>query len=443
MSAHPFAMAVLVLGCAAAQDLVPKAAPIAGPVVIQGAVLHTMDRGTIVGGTLWFHDGVIRGVHAAGEAPPLPAGSKPLVVDGRKLHVFPGLVAAVTQLGLQEIGMVRQRVDVDELGELSPEVVAAVAVNPDSAALPVARSNGVLVAGVFPSGGAIPGRASVIQLDGWTNADLTVLAEAGIVVDWPALPEGGPRRRGPRAEAAGQDTEEATRKARQRIDEAVAAAAGWVAARRADPATPPDLRAEAWIQALRREVPVFLLADELEEIESAVTWAARRQLRAVVVGGRDAAACVDLLREHAVPVVVTGTHKLPRRDDSPYDEPFTLPARLHALGIPFCIATGDSFSNERNLPYHAATAAAFGLDRQQALAAITRDAAAILGVGDRLGTLAPGKEATLLLADGDPLELTTRIERAFVRGREIDLSNKQTALAGKYRAKYRQLGEDR
>ena len=424
-----------------AQDLLPKAAPQTRPILLQNATVHTLDRGTLVDGSIWFHDGVIGGVHSSDEAPALPAGSEPVVVDAAGKHIYPGLIAAFSQLGLLEIGMVRQTVDVDELGDASPEAIAAVAVNPDSAALPVARSNGVLLAGVFPSGGSLPGRASVIQLDGWTNADMTVRGDAGVVVAWPAQPDpGGRRGRGRRGgPAPTEDPATATRTARQRIDEAFKRGRAWLDSRQADAATPPDVRAEALSATLRGDAPVFLLADELEQIESAVAWSVQQKLRAVIVGGRDAALCADLLVHYRVPVVLTGTHKLPRRDDSDYDQAFALPAQLAKLGVEFCIATGEEFAHERNLPYHAATAVAFGLDRERALAAITRDAAVILGVGDRVGTLTAGKDATLFVADGDPLELTTRVERAWVRGREIDLRNKQTELARKYREKYRQI----
>jgi imidazolonepropionase-like amidohydrolase len=435
-------VAVLAGHCAG-QDLLPKAAPQTRPIVLQNAVLHTLDRGTIVGGTIWFDHGVIGGVHAQDEQPTLPAGREPLVVDAAGKHVFPGLIAARTQLGLIEIGMVRQTVDTTEIGDLSPEVLAAVAVNPDSAALPVARSNGVLTAGVFPAGGLIPGRASVVQLDGWTNTDMTVLADAGTIVAWPAQPQRDGRRRFGRRRPPGADDDEdpkaATKKARDRIDEAFAQSRAWLDSSMADPDTAPDLRAQALLGSVRGETPVFVLADELEQIESAVYWAVGRKLHPVIVGGGDAALCADLLVQYAVPVILCGTHRLPRRDDSDYDEPFALPALLAERGVKFCIATGEEFAHERNLPYHAATAAAFGLDREQALAAITRDAAAILGVGDRLGTLTAGKDATLFLADGNPLDLTTKIERAWIRGREVDLRNKQTELARKYREKYRQI----
>ncbi|MFY9343368.1 MAG: amidohydrolase family protein, partial [Planctomycetota bacterium] len=245
-----------------------------------------------------------------------------------------------------------------------------------------------------------------------------------------------PRPGGPPATEAG----DATKKARQRIDDAFAAARAWLTAKQAEPALPVDIRHQALAAALRREVPVFVLADDLEQIESAVAWCQERNLRGVIVGGRDAAACAGMLKAAAVPVVVTGVHKLPRRDDSAYDEPFTLPRRLFDLGVQFCIASGGEASNERNLPYHAATAAAFGLDRERALAAITHDAAVIFGIADRLGSLRVGKDATLFVADGHPFELATKIERAFVQGREVDLRSKHTELAKKYRERYRQLG---
>lgn len=166
------------------------------------------------------------------------------------------------------------------------------------------------------------------------------------------------------------------------------------------------MRHRALTAALRGEVPVFVLADEQEQIESAVLWATGRGLRPVVAGGHDAAACSQLLLERRVPVNVDGTHRLPAREDSQYDDPFTLPAHLAMAGVQFCITTG----------------AAFGLEPQQALAAITKDAAEILGLGD-------------------PFELTTKGTMAFVRGREVDLRYKQTELAKKYREKYRQADQ--
>jgi hypothetical protein len=170
----------------AAQDLLAKAPPQSAPIVLKNCKLFTVSGGIVLDGTLWFADGQIRGVLAADQTLQLPPGPEPVVLDLQGKLVFPGMISASTSLGLIEIGSVRQTVDTDEVGDLSPEALAIVAVNPDSTAIPVARSNGVLAAAVFPSGGLLPGRASVLQLDGWTNADLTVRADAGPVVAWPA-----------------------------------------------------------------------------------------------------------------------------------------------------------------------------------------------------------------------------------------------------------------
>ncbi|GAB4163989.1 MAG: amidohydrolase [Planctomycetota bacterium] len=418
-----------------AQDLVPKGIDDKRPVLIRGALIHTVTRGTILGGTLWFQKGIIRGVHGPGEDPSLPGDGDAREVDATNLHVYPGLIAAHSSLGLQEIGMVRQSVDLDEQGDLTPEALAAVAINPDSAAIPVTRSNGVLAAAVFPQGGLMPGRCSLIRLDGWTNGDLAIVRDAGLVVSWPSKRT---PRRGPPA-ARGRDGL-AESEGRDRIAETLASARAWAAARAADESVPTDIRYEAMMPSIRGEKPTFFLADDQEQIESAVRFAADEGLRAVIVGGRESLACSALLTRHDVPVVLDGTHRLPSHEDSSCREPFELPSMLQSAGVRFCLASGQPFYNERNLPYAAATAVAFGLDRQTAIEAMTIRAAEILGAGDRLGSLEAGKEATLFIADGSPLELTTRIRMAFVAGREIDLRNKQTALAEKYRARYRDSG---
>lgn len=422
---------------APAQDLLPKAPPQSAAIILSNATIHTVSGGIVLDGTIWFQDGKIQAVLPKGSAPKLPSdGPEPVRVDLGGKHVFPGMISAHTALGLKEIGSVPQSVDTDELGELSPEATAATAVNPDSAVIPVARSNGILAAAIFPTGGLLPGRASLIQLDGWTNDELALRKNAGPVVAWPAQSSGRFRRRG---RPAASEDKGRTQRQRQRIDDAFAAARAWSDARTSDPSIPLDIRHEALIPALRGEVPVFVLAQQVEQIESAVRWGLRSKLRIVIVGGHNALACAALLKQHDVPVILDGVHRLPRRDDAAYDEAFTLPRDLHAAGVTFCIATGEDFSSDRNLPYHAATAAAYGLDNDVALAAITLRAAEVLGIAEQLGSLEAGKDATLFIADGHPFNLTSKIEMAFIQGRKVDLRNKQTELAKKYRERYRQL----
>jgi hypothetical protein len=221
-------------------------------------------------------------------------------------------------------------------------------------------------------------------------------------------------------------------------------------ARAADPSAPADLRWDAMIPVLPPAPttegqapappakPIFFLANDQDQINAAVSYAQQRSLRAIIVGGRDAADCAELLKKHNVPVIVTGTHVFPRRDDAPYDDGYTLPARLQAAGVHFTIANSDDTAHERNLPYSVAMAVAHGLDHDAGIRAITLSAAEILGVADRYGSLEVGKTATLIVTTGSPLDVRTQITSAYIDGRTIDLSNKQTELAEKYEERYKQ-----
>ena len=418
-----------------AQDLLPKAAEEKRPVVLTNATIHTVSDGIVLQGTLWFHQGKIQAVLPRGKSPKLPADLDDVIrLDLGGKHVFPGMISPHTSLGLIEIGMVPQTVDTDEIGDQSPEALALTAVNPDSTAIPVARRNGVLAANVFPIGGMMPGRASLIQLDGWTNNDMAIQKDAGLVIAWPSQQSRSFRRRS----AQPKDTARAARQIAA-LDAAFESAQAWRQARTEDPSVALDIRHEALVPALQGEVPVFVLANSVEQIESAVLWGVKRKLRMVIVGGHEARGCSALLQKHQVPVIIDGVHRLPRRDDAAFDEAFTLPRDLKSAGVKFCIGTGSDYSNDRNLPYHAATAAAYGLTQEEAFAAVSQNAAEILGVGNRLGSLRKGMDATLFIADGHPFELSSKIELAFVEGRQTDLRTKQTALASKYRERYRQL----
>jgi len=433
---------LLASGAALAQDLGLKALPQKNPILITGATVHPVSGPPIADGVVLFADGVLSIVGAASALDTVRLSGDVERIDATGKHIYPGLIGANTVTGLMEIGAVRATLDHTETGDVSPEVRAVVAVNPDSTIIPVTRRNGVLTVGVLPMGGAIPGRASVIRMDGWTWEDLAVKADAGLLVNWPNL-------RPVRAWWMERSEEEQTDRAQaalKTIEEAFDAAAAYMKARAADPSVKTDLRWEAMRGAIEGGERVLVRANEVEQIQSAVSFAARRGLKIVIVGGRDAAACIDLLKRHDVPVMVTGTHRLPRRRDTAYDEPFTLPAVLEAAGVTWCLASnGGQFDtpNERNLPYHAATAVAHGLDPDVAIRSITLSAAKLLGVDDRLGSLEAGKAATLIITDGNPLEITTSVERAFIDGAEIELIDKQTILAEKYREKYRRLGVTR
>lgn len=437
-----FAVAMCMSAVVSAQDLGMKAKPQDKPILITGATVHPVSSPAIENGVVMFDAGKLTIIGPASVLDTVRLSDSVVRIDATGKHVYPGLIGANTLTGLVEIGAARATIDYAETGDITPEVRAAVAVNPDSTIIPVTRLNGVLTVGVLPIGGAIPGRASVIRMDGWTWEDLAVKADAGLIVNWPNL-------RPIRAwwmEKSEEDQIADNRKALAVIEESFDAASAYIAAREVDSSIPTDLRWEAMRGVLQKGDPVFIRANELEQIQSAVSFASKRDLNIVIVGGRDAPLCADLLKLHAVPVMVTGTHHMPRRRDSAYDEAFTLPKRLQDAGVSWCFASnGGAFEtpNERNLPYQAATAVAYGLGVDDAIRSITLSAAEVLEVDDELGSLDAGKNATLIITSGNPLEITSKVERAFIDGREIDLTSKQTILAEKYREKYRRQNINR
>lgn len=203
------------------------------------------------------------------------------------------------------------------------------------------------------------------------------------------------------------------------------------ASRKAGTYLPVDLKLEALAAAIRGEVPVVLHVDREEEIKAAVEFAEEFKLKAILAGAGDAARTVDLLKSKNIPVILGPILSLPRREDDPYDSIFTTAKVLHEAGVRFAIQSNSS-SDVRNLPYHAAMAAAYGLPKEEALKAITLYPAQLFGVADKLGSIEPGKIANLIVTDGDPLEIRTQVKYLFINGRPVSLKTRHTELYEKF-----------
>jgi len=212
-------------------------------------------------------------------------------------------------------------------------------------------------------------------------------------------------------------------------------------ARKADANFPRDARWESLQDVLAGKLPVIVQADDIRQINAAVAFAEREKLKLIIAGGYDAPHCAALLKKHDIPVIVGGTYRLPRRRSDGYDSAYAVPAELHKAGVRFCISGRGRFgaNQVRNLPYHAAAAVGFGLPADEGFKAITLYPAQILGVADRVGSLETGKDATLFVADGDPLETPTQVTHAWIRGRRVDLNDRHKTLYHKYEQKYEQL----
>jgi imidazolonepropionase-like amidohydrolase len=410
--------------------------PQATPLLLQGATLHRVSAPPLVRGQLLVVDGRIAAVAAEGEALTLPPGTQALRLDG--LQLYPGLVAANTQLGLVEVPTVRGTVDVQERGPLNPNAHTLTSFHADSELVAVTRADGVLtveVAPVAPRGGLLAGRSAVMQLDGWAWPDMALAPEHAMHLHLPPT----------RAVTDEDDDDEGTpaptsavQSRLRQLDDALAQARGYAAQREADPKVPRDLRLEALAPYAAGRAPVFIHAQELSQLRQAMALTERHGLRTTLVAGPDVVALAPLLKARGIPVVVDGVQKLPLRRDDPIDAAETVPARLHAAGVRFAIARQGGMRNApntRNLAHEAAAAMAHGLPADVALRAITLDAAALLGVDALVGSLDVGKLATFFVTAGDALEPSTRVQRVWVRGREIDTRNRHTRLMDKYGAR--------
>lgn len=432
-----------------AQDLGHKAPPQDHTVYINGATIHTVSGDTIERGGIVFANGQITQILGSGMVAAFAPGTQVVEIDAAGLHVFPGLISPYSQLGLTEIQAVRSTQDMAETRPMSPEVRAAVAFNPDSTLLPVTRSNGILLAGVFPTAslrlngdepmGLIPGRAALMRLDGWTWEDMAVRQDAGLVINFPLS-------RPFRAwwmEDSEQDQTAGYDRAITALGSFFESAVAYHAARDSADALPTDLRYEAVKHHLPNadhQLPTFFRANDYDQITGSLNFAAEHGLRPVIVGGRDSHLCLDALKQADAAVILETSFRMPKRDDSPYDDLYKRPQQLQAAGVRYSFMAGDDTAHERNLNYAAALAVAHGLSADDALHALTLGAADIFGVADTFGSLENGKSATLIVTDGHPLDVLSNVHLAFIDGRAIDLDNKQTKLADKYREKYQQLG---
>jgi imidazolonepropionase-like amidohydrolase len=416
-------------GFISASNQIP-APPQRHPIALIGGTVHTVSGETITGGIVLFENGKIT---AVGTAVALPDSVERIDITGK--HVYPGLIGAHTSIGLTEIGSVRATRDLDELGDITPSARVVSSINPDSEMIPATRANGVLIALSAPTGGLLAGQSGLIMLDGWTWEDMTLKAPVGMHVWWPSMTirrfPGEPEE----AEQIKQRDEQITK-----LSEAFRAARAYHKAKTSGNAREydSDLGWEAMTPVINRELPVLIHAQDVRQIQAALDWVASEDVRMILVGGRDAWRVADDLRKRDIPVILGGTHYLPSRSWEDYDTPFSGAAKLHRAGVRFCISDDGESSNERNLPYHAATAAAYGLPPEEALRAVTLYPAQILGVADRVGAIETGKDATLIITDGDPLEIRTRVERAYIQGRLIDLTTKHTMLYEKYGKRIRE-----
>ena len=405
------------------------------PVALRGATIHTVTNGVIENGTILFENGVIR---AIGTDVEIPTGTHVVDVSGK--HIYPGLIDAYSTVGISEIGAVDVSSDVNELGDFNPNVRAAVAVNAESRHIGTTRSAGVLVTLTTPGGGLISGMSSAMSLEGWDWEEMSMESAAALNVNWPN-PRGGRGGRGGRGRGFGPGPQEPPptyAEQVQQLKDFFAEARAYRDATAAGEEVRTDSRYTAMIPALDGEIPVVVSADGAAQINDAITWAQEEGVRLVIRGGGDAIHVADRLVANDIPVILTSTMAAPGRDYEGYDGAYAMPARLHEAGVRFAISGGSGSLYTNRLPWEAGVAVAFGLPEEEALKAVTINAAEFMGISDRVGSLEPGKQATLLITTGTPLDMTSDIEQSYIQGREINMMDIQKFFFEKYMEKVRQ-----
>ncbi len=426
--------AVLLAPAAADAQVRMTVPPQSQPVALRGATIHTVTSGVIENGTILFENGLISAVGANVQ---IPEGTRVVDVSGR--HIYPGLIDAYSTVGISEIGAVDVSNDVNELGDFNPNVRADVAVNAESRHIGTTRSAGVLVTMPTPGGGLVSGMSSALSLEGWSWEEMSMQSAAALNVNWP---NPNPRRfRGGFGGFGGQQQEDppSYEEQVQQLKGFFAEARAYRDAVAAGQEVRSDSRYGAMIPAINGEIPVVVAADGAAQINDAVTWAQQEGLRLVIRGGQDAIHVADRLVANDVPVILTSTMAAPDRQYEGYDGAYSMPARLHEAGVKFAISGGSGALYSDRLPWEAGVAVAFGLPEEEALKAVTINPAQFMGIADRVGSLEPGKQATLLITTGTPLDMTSNIEQAYIQGREIDMMDIQKWFFEKYMTKVMQF----
>ena len=413
--------------------------------LLRGATVHPVASAEIQNGSVLVKDGKIVGV---GRNLAAPKGVR--IIEGKGLHVYPGMIDSATQLGLAEINSTRESVDTGELGKFDPQLRAEVAINPASEHIPVVRANGITTVITLPmtagegggrrgagAGNIIGGQAALVHLDGWTWEEMDIKKSAGMAMRMPTILSLGGRGGGDMpAEIAGRfsytDSKKNYETELRELREFFEEARRYQRAKSANQkGFRPDLKLEAMLPVLEGTESLIIMAGRERSIRDAVQFADQQKVHVIIADPRELGNMGPELKARNIPAILGPTLALPLHEDDPYDAAYTLPDQFFKAGVKFAFGT---FNNEfvRNIPYQAATAVAFGLPYDEALRAVTLNAAQIWGVGDRLGSIEEGKMADLMITDGDPLEAKTQVKQLFIKGKNVDLDNKHKRLYEKY-----------
>lgn len=396
-------------------------------IMLSGGTYHIGNGEVIENGYMIFDKGIITAIGPNSEEPkPLPEWEVHYT-SGK--HIYPGLILPNTTLGLEDIEAVRASVDFREVGDINPNVRSVIAYSTDAEMINTIRFTGVLLAQPAPQGGLVSGSSSIVQLDAWNWEDALYAEDDGIWVNWPTKTFGARWWQGETQRRPNPDYNAQVDMIKQLITDAQA----YLAA----PTAQKNLKLEAMRGVINGEKSLHVRANGHAEMRDAILEMKGMGIsRMVIHGGNDAWHVRDLLVQYQVPVVLNEMHRLPNREDEALNHPYELPAMLHNFGVKVAIGY-PALRSARNLPFVAGTAAAYGLNKEQALRMVSLTTAEILGIEQRTGSLEVGKAANVVVSRGDLLDmLGNAVELAYIDGRHVAMDGLQQRLYEKFRAKY-------
>jgi imidazolonepropionase-like amidohydrolase len=376
--------------------------PVSGPVIEKGSI-------------------VIRGnkIAAVGANVQLPSGGK--IIDARGANVYPGFIDAATDLGINEPG-VRNYEDTSEMLDFNQMLRTRVAYQSDSDAIPIARVEGITTAAIFMNGGTLTGDVPLMNLDGWTWEENTVRPVTGIAMSFPG---GGGGGRGGGGRGGGPP---AGTNAMQELDRLMQQAKAYGA--NANRVT--DWTLEPLVPIVTKKQTMFIQAGTEQAIRDAVAWAERQGINIVIRTSPGAAvATAALLKAKNVPVILSNVLSMPQGEDLFHAANYQAAGELSKAGVLFAFSSGG-YDNVRLIPFQAAMSVAWGLNRDEAIKALTINPAKIFGADKVVGSLEPGKLANLVVVSGDPLEIKSRIQHVIVAGRDVPIDSKHIELYKRY-----------
>ncbi|QNA44179.1 amidohydrolase family protein [Lacibacter sediminis] len=415
---------------AVAQETVYPAKAQSETITLTNATIHVGNGTVITNGSITFENGKIK---AVGQS--VTAAGK--VIDAKGKHIYPGLILSASQLGLAEISSVRATIDHTELGLYNSNIRSIVAYNTDSKVIATLRSNGILFANVVPQGGTISGTSSVVQLDAWNWEDATYKADGQMHMNMPNLLPRPSRFAAFLGQTEQRSTADQVKEALGRIEEIKGFFREAKAYHKEPTHAKTNLKFEATKALFEKKQKLFVHCDIVKEMLVAIDFAKEFGFDVVIVGGSESWQIADLLKQNNIAVILAERHALPTSPDDDVDLPYKSATYLQDAGVLFAINDTDGSTRGRNLPFNAGTAAGYGITKEQALSSITLNAAKILGIDKITGSLEVGKDANIVVSEGDILDMRSSIiTHAFIQGRQVSLDDKHKQLNERYKYKY-------